>query len=199
MRHGECAYNFKDRKWYVMTIEFLGDQVVAHLDHQNIAFGQHPIIQKERTYFAFQVDRAGASFDNVQVFQVGRSPHRDKNLSLIGSNKENPSIKRTPKEEYQILKQNLHAKLHMTDPTYRALVEQVALLDQEKVEKFPEVFTSNKELNQRRQELRRKLQREDPLFQKLMKDRRAAHAASLDYLHKRDKRITNLKKNLKSP
>jgi hypothetical protein len=168
MRHGECAYNFKDGKWYVMTIEFLGDQVVAHLDHQNIAFGQHPIIQKERTYFAFQVDRAGASFDNVQVFQVGRNPHRDKNLSLIGSEKENPSIQRTPKEEYQILKQNLHAKLHMTDPTYRALVEQVDLLDQEKVEKFPEVFTSHKAFQKKTQALRKKLHKEDPKYKEML-------------------------------
>ena len=168
MRHGECAYNFKDGKWYVMTIEFLGDQVVAHLDHQNIAFGQHPIIQKERTYFAFQVDRAGASFDNVQVFQVGRNPHRDKNLSLIGSEKENPSIQRTPKEEYQILKQNLHAKLHMTDPTYRALVEQVDLLDQEKVEKFPEVFTSHKSFQKKTQALRKKLHKEDPKYKEML-------------------------------
>ena len=168
MRHGECAYNFKDGKWYVMTIEFLGDQVVAHLDHHNIAFGQHPIIQKERTYFAFQVDRAGASFDNVQVFQVGRNPHRDKNLSLIGSEKENPSIQRTPKEEYQILKQNLHAKLHMTDPTYRALVEQVDLLDQEKVEKFPEVFTSHKAFQKKTQALRKKLHKEDPKYKEML-------------------------------
>lgn len=168
MRHGVCAYNFKDGKWYLMTIEFLGDQVVAHLDHHNIAFGQHPIIQKERTYFAFQVDRAGASFDNVQVFQVGRNPHRDKNLSLIGSEKENPSIQRTPKEEYQILKQNLHAKLHMTDPTYRALVEQVDLLDQEKVEKFPEVFTSHKAFQKKTQALRKKLHKEDPKYKEML-------------------------------
>ncbi len=168
MRHGECAYNFKAGKWYVMTIEFLGDQVVAHLDHHNIAFGQHPIIQKERTYFAFQVDRAGASFDNVQVFQVGRNPHRDKNLSLIGSEKENPSIQRTPKEEYQILKQNLHAKLHMTDPNYRALVEQVDLLDQEKVEKFPEVFTSHKAFQKKTQALRKKLHKEDPKYKEML-------------------------------
>ena len=83
IRHGECAYNFKDVKWYVMTIEFLGDQVVAHLDHQHIVYGKHPIIQKERTYFAFQVDRAGASFDNIQVFGVAKNPQYQKNKQLI--------------------------------------------------------------------------------------------------------------------
>ena len=168
MRHGECAYNFKDGQWYVMTIEFLGDQVAAHLDHQNIAYGQHPIIQKERTYFAFQVDRAGASFDNVQVFQVGRNPHSEKILLLIISDKKITYFQRTPKVEFQILKQNLHAKLHMTDPTYRALVKQVDLLDQEKVEKFPEVFTSHKAFQKKTQALRKKLHKEDPKYKEML-------------------------------
>ena len=168
MRHGECAYNFKDGKWYVMTIEFLGDQVVAHLDHQNIAYGQHPIIQKERTYFAFQVDQTGASFDDVQVFQVGSKYEKEQLLSLIASSNENHSIQRSPKEEYQILKQNLHAKLHMTDPTYRALVEQVDLLDQEKVERFPEVFTSHKAFQKKTQVLRKKLHKEDPKYKEML-------------------------------
>ena len=182
-----------------MTLEFSDDQVIAHLDHHHIAFAKHPIIRQERTYFAFQVDQAGASFDNVQVFQVGRHPKKDENLYHVLSCIGKFPLQKTPKEEYRILKQNLHAKLHMTDPAYRALVEQVDLLDNEKIKRFPEVFSSSRELSQKRQDLREKLLREDPLFQKLMKDRRAAHAASLDYLHKKDKRITKLKKILNSP
>ena len=199
LRHGECAYDFKDGKWYVMTLEFLDDQVIAHLDHHHIAFAKHPIIRQERTYFAFQVDQTGACFDNVQVFQVGRHPKKDENLYHVLSCIGKFPLQKTPKEEYRILKQNLHAKLHMTDPAYRALVEQVDLLDNEKIKRFPEVFSSSRELSQQRQDLREKLLREDPLFQKLMKDRRAAHAASLDYLHNKDKRITKLKKILNSP
>ena len=38
MRHSECAYDFKPDKWYVMTMEFIGDQVVAHLDHEHLVY-----------------------------------------------------------------------------------------------------------------------------------------------------------------
>ena len=60
-RHGECAYNFKDGEWYGITIEFIQDHAIAHLNHEYIAYAQHPMIDKERTYFAFPVDQAGAS------------------------------------------------------------------------------------------------------------------------------------------
>ena len=189
MRHGECAYNFKNGKWYVMTIEFLEDQVVAHLDHQHIAYGKHPIFQKERTYFAFQVDQAGASFDNVQVFQVGGKSDKDEILSRIASSKENLPIERTPKEEYQILKQNLHAKLHMTDPTYRALVEQVDLLDQEKVERFPEVFASHKAFQKKTQALRKKLHKEDPKYKEMLFATYRAKRALDEFLVEKNPRI----------
>ena len=82
-RHGECAFDFKEDKWYTMTIEFIGDQVIAHLDHKHMAYAKHPMIKKQRTYFAFQVDKAGASFDDLQVFQVGQHPEQINNLYLI--------------------------------------------------------------------------------------------------------------------
>jgi hypothetical protein len=56
----------------------------------------------------------------------------------------------------------------MTDPTYRALVEQVDLLDQEKVEKFPEVFTSHKAFQKKTQALRKKLHKEDPKYKEML-------------------------------
>ena len=52
MRHGECAYSFETGKWYVMTVEFYEDQVIAHLDHEHLAYGKHPMINQERTYLA---------------------------------------------------------------------------------------------------------------------------------------------------
>jgi hypothetical protein len=85
-RHGKCDYDFKEGKWYTMTIEFIDEQVVAHLDHEHIAYAKHPMIKKERTHFAFQVDQVGASFDNLQVFQVGKHPEQINNLDLIKEN-----------------------------------------------------------------------------------------------------------------
>jgi hypothetical protein len=39
-----------------------------------------------RTELAFQVDQPGASFDNLQVFQVGQHPEQNNNLDLIQEN-----------------------------------------------------------------------------------------------------------------
>ena len=51
-----------------------------------MAYAKHPMIKKQRTYFAFQVDKAGASFDDLQVFQVGQHPEQINNLYLIKEN-----------------------------------------------------------------------------------------------------------------
>ena len=85
-RHGECAFEFKEGKWYTMTIEFIDDHLVAHLDHKHMVYAKHPMIRNLRTDLAFQVDQAGASFDNLQVFQVGQHPEQNNNLDLIKEN-----------------------------------------------------------------------------------------------------------------
>ena len=64
---GECAATFEAGTWYTMTVEFSGEHVVAHLDPERFITGIHPIIDRERTYFAFQVANASASFDNVSI------------------------------------------------------------------------------------------------------------------------------------
>ena len=69
-----------------MTIEFIGDQVIAHLDHKHMVYAKHPMIRNLRTELAFQVDKAGASFDDLQVFQVGQHPEQNNNLDLIKEN-----------------------------------------------------------------------------------------------------------------
>ena len=85
-RHGECAFEFKEGKWYTMTIEFIGDQIIAHLDHKHMVYAKHPMIRNLRTDLAFQVDQAGASFDDLQIFQVGQHPEQINNLELIKEN-----------------------------------------------------------------------------------------------------------------
>jgi arylsulfatase A-like enzyme len=85
-RHGQRAFKFKKGKWYTMTIEFIGDQVIAHLDHKHMVYAKNPMISNQRTDLAFQVDQTGASFDNLQVFQVGQHPEQISNLDLIKEN-----------------------------------------------------------------------------------------------------------------
>ena len=168
MRHGECAYDFKPGKWHVITIEFIGDQAVAHLDHEHLVYAKHPIIDQERTYFAFQVDQAGASFDNLQVF--GGSRHRDRvaNLAHIEKAKNRFPVEKPLSDEHEIRKRNLHARLHLDDPAYRKLVEEVDRLDEEKVKRFPEVFSSHKSFKKEIQKLRKKLHQEDAVYKETL-------------------------------
>ena len=168
MRHGECAYDFKPGKWYVMTVEFIGDQIVAHLDHQHLVYAKHPIIDQERTYFALQIDQAGASFDNLQVFSASRHRDRVVNLTHIEKSKGRFPVKKSIREEHEIRKRNLHARLHMDDPSYRKLVGEIERLDTEKVERFPEAFSSHKAFQKKIQKLRKKLHQEDPVYKETL-------------------------------
>lgn len=168
MRHGECAYEFKPGAWYGMTLEFIDDQAIAHLDHQHFAYAKHPIIDQERSYFALQVDQSGASFDNIQVFGAGGHPEQKSNLETIESRKGQFPFPKSIREEHDILKRNLHARFHMEDPAYRKLVDQVKLLDQEKKTRYPEVFSSNKEAKKKLQELRKQLHQNDSEYKETL-------------------------------
>ena len=182
MRHGECAYDFKPDKWYVMTIEFIGDQVVAHLDHEHLVYAKHPIIDQERTYFALQVDQAGASFDNLQVFGAGRHRDREANLAHIEKSRERFPVKKSVRDEHEIRKRNLHARFHMDDPAYRKLVEEIERLDTEKVERFPKAFSSHKAFQKKIQQLRKKLHQEDPVYKETLFATFRANRAMDQYL-----------------
>ncbi|MBP51615.1 MAG: hypothetical protein CMI27_00550 [Opitutae bacterium] len=168
MRHDECAYNFEDEKWYGMTIEFIDDQAIAHLDHQYMVYAQHPVIKKNRNYFAFQVDQSGASFDNLQVFQAGPHPEQEKNLSLIKTRMDRFPHNKTVQEEHDILKRNLHALFFMKDEKYRDLINRVEELDKEKFEHFPNAFLTNKDFQKMIQDMRKELHQKDPEYKKIL-------------------------------
>ena len=182
MRHGECAYDFKQGKWYVMTVEFIGDQAVAHLDHEHLVYAKHPIIDQERTYFAFQVDQAGASFDNLQVFGGSRHRDREANLAHIEKMKDRFLVEKPLNDQHEIRKRNLHARFHLNDPDYRKLVEEVDRLDAVKVETFPEVFSSHKSFQKKIQKLRKKLHQEDPVYKETLFATFRANRAMDQYL-----------------
>ena len=189
MRHGECAYDFKSGKWYVMTVEFIGDQVVAHLDHEHLAYAKHPIIDQERTYLALQVDQAGASFDNLRVFSAGRHRDREENLTHIEKSRDRFPVKKSVRDQHEIRKRNLHALFHMDDANYRKLVSEIERLDAEKVERFPEAFSSHKAFQKKIQKLRRKLHQEDPVYKETLFATFRANRALDQYLLEKEPSI----------
>ena len=189
MRHGECAYDFVPGQWYTMTVEFLGDEAVAHLDAEHLVYAKHPIIDQERTYFALQVDRAGAAFDNLQVFTAGRHRDHEANRARIAKLTGKFPVKKTPQDAYEIRKRNVHARLHLDDAKYRGLVAAVAALDADKKKRFPAVFSSNKTFRKKIAEQRKKLHAEDPVYKETLFATHRANRAMEAYLKEQNPAI----------
>ena len=65
----ECPNKIETEKWYPLTIEFQGDEMVVSIDDQAFMVTQHPTIDRERTYFAFQCDGDFVAIDNVTMYE----------------------------------------------------------------------------------------------------------------------------------
>jgi len=174
-RHSECSYHFDPDRWYTMTVEFIDDHLVAHIDHDHLAYADHPILNKERTYFAFQVDDRSAAFDNIQILQARKSPNFESGLGHIKSIVNKYPFKKSLKEEYEIRKANAHEWFYQRQEEYRSLVNKVELIDKIRKDRFPAAFSSHKELKKKVLKLRKELNKTDPRYKELL---HATHRAS---------------------
>ncbi|MCG6158173.1 sulfatase-like hydrolase/transferase [Rubinisphaera margarita] len=190
--HGECAYDFAPDRWYTMTIEFIGDQIVAHVDPTHVAYARHPVIEKTRDYFAFQVDDSRAAFDNVQLLTVGKHPRFVDNLRRIESLVDQHPVQRSLEEQLRIASTNAHDRLYQTDSEYRILVQRVHDLDEQNKVSFPTVFRSHKEIRQEIADRRRTLLEEDPQYKKLLFATYAATRALEAFLIEQEPQIAVL-------
>jgi len=166
--HGECAYDFAPDRWYTMTVEYLGNQLVAHVDPSHVAYAKHPIIEKTRGYFAFQVDDSPAAFDNVQLFTVKNHSRLADNLRTIKSVANQHPVRRSLEVQLRIATTNAHDLLYQVDRDYRNLVQRVDKLDEQNKVAFPAVFRSHKDIRHDIADLRRKLHEKDPQYKKLL-------------------------------
>jgi arylsulfatase A len=176
-RHGECAFDFKQGTWHTMTVEFVGDEVVAHVDRQHLAYAKHPILAQQRTYLAFQVDNPAAAFDNFQVFKA--APHSDQaeNREFIRQMFGRHPVNKSLEQQYDIQKTNAHDILFQSDQDYRALVRRVDELKEKEKREYPDVFGSVKEFRKKIDKLRKKLHAEDADYKEtLFATFRAANA-----------------------
>lgn len=166
-RHGECAYDFKPDKWYTMTVEFLGDEVVAHVDHKHIVYAKHPIIDRQRDYFALQVDDQAACFDNVQVFFAAGKRSEDARAKIKSAIGRYP-VPKPLKEKFEIQRSNAHEWYYQNDEAYRSLVKRVDELDEVRKKRFPSVFRTHKEIRKQIQDERKRLLDSDPRYKEML-------------------------------
>jgi arylsulfatase A len=167
-RHGECAFNFDPDRWYTMTVEFIGDELVAHLDRDHLAYAKHPILDKERRYFAFQVDNSPAAFDNVQILRAEKhSQQADNRKHILAATGKHP-VAKPVQEQFAIQKSNAHEWFYQRHEAYRDLVKRVDELDEENKKLYPEVFRTHKEFQKEISKLRKKLHEEDPKYKETL-------------------------------
>lgn len=171
-QHDECAYDFDPGRWYTITIEFLGDEAIAHLDHEHLVHARHPIIDRKREYFAIQVDEHAAEFDNVQILTAVARENTEASRAIIEAGSGQFPVKRSLQEEFNIRRSNAHEWYYQRDEQYRALVRQVGMLDEARKARFPDAFRTHKEFGKAIQEERKRLQDEDPEYKELL---HAAH------------------------
>ena len=189
---GECVFNFEIDQWYTMTIELAEDECIAHIDHQHVAVAQHPIIDRERTYFAFQVDQPSASFDNVEILTAKkRGDWPTVRPELLSAQNSRPPVPRVPDERYRMLKTNITDRLHRADPAFRELVSGVTAARAHERERFPEVFLTIKQVRKQIELYRRKLLESDPQYKQLRDMVNQRKQAVIAFLETRN---TSLKK-----
>ncbi len=161
-RHGECAYDFEPERWYTMTVEFIGDEVLAHIDPDRVAYGKHPIFDRTRSYFALQADENPAEFDNVQIFAAAAKKDADRGrlASAIGKY----PVEKPLHERLRIQQTNAHEWHYQNDEKYRALVDRVDELDARNKQRFPEAYRTHKEIRKGIAAERKKLHESDPEY-----------------------------------
>jgi hypothetical protein len=166
---GQCAFTFGDGKWHTMTVEYWGDEIVAHVDGGHIVLGAHPIIDRTREYFAFQFDRPSAAIDNVRVWEAkGQTKDWAANRSLlVAAQASRPPVKRTARDQYQYVFTNVKSRLTLTDEKYRQLVKRNEDLKSSLHARYPDAFRTHKELQKAGANRKKELKESDPEFKQM--------------------------------
>ena len=74
-----AAFNFKPNEWYVLTVEFNGDTVLAWIDEQHYVLGADPKLDQDKASFALVCRGVEAKdeamfFDDVKVWEAAPRP-----------------------------------------------------------------------------------------------------------------------------
>ena len=194
---GECVRKPRPDEWQTMTVEYWGDEIVAHLSDNEFVVGRHPIIDRTRQYFAFQFDLPGASIDNVRVWQATgqRSHWGETRKRLAAAQTSREPVQRDPAERYKLASVNLTSRLTLEDQHYRDLVARHDKLQAALHADYAEAFITHKQLGKLIAKKKQYIKDTDSDF-KLMET--AVHKASLaedDYVLSTKPELARLKED----
>ena len=194
---GECIRNPHPDQWQSMTVEYWEDEIIAHLSDNEFVLGKHPIIDRTREYFAFQLDLPGASIDNVRVWQA--TSQRDdwaktrSKLAMAQANRQ--GVKRSPTERYKIQHMNLKSRLTLNDPAYRDLVAKYEKLQSALHADYPEAFITHKQIGKVIAKKKQHIKATDPNFKVMETLVHKARRAEDDYVLSTKPELARLKQD----
>ena len=81
----ECAYAFEPDRWYTLTVEFVGEHLLAHVDHQHVVSVQYPQLKEERTTLTIRSDVEAMALDNIVLLSARKSPKWTERLEQLRS------------------------------------------------------------------------------------------------------------------
>mgnify|MGYP001958581373 CR=1 FL=1 len=193
---GECPFNFEKGKWYTMQVEVVGDEILARLDAKHFVVGKHPMLNRKREYFAFQVDQSGAAFDNVGIWHAEmKKGWESVRQPLIKKQSTRPWSRRAPEEELKDLKMVTIDRVYRTDAKYRAVVARHEGLQASAKKKYPAAYKSSKEGQKEIAKLRTKLRNENSAYKQSVNTINKAKRREVEYLEDKVKGLGELPAN----
>jgi hypothetical protein len=194
---GECAFTFEPGTWHTMTVEYWGNEIVAHVDADRFVLGSHPIIDRTREYFAFQFDRPSAAIDNVRVWAATgqRKDWTETRARLTKAQQSRTPIERDPLDRYQYVYTNVKSRLALNDEKYRELVQRHADLQKALHARYPEAFKTHKELQKTINDRKQQLRQSNATFKKMENAINAARRAEDAWVVAQTPRLKDLPKH----
>ena len=182
---------FKPGIWYTMTVEYCGNDLLAHVDKQTFVLGTQDQMGSPKINFGFPVKGESASFDNVTVWAATPKPDatatKSELLERQTARDDHPADPRAAYIEAETLLRN---KLMQSDPSFNQLVNSRIDIENELHKRWPKAFLTNEAAPV----LRKKLLAENEEFKALNTRLIKARQAELDYLLKQNPKLAELRK-----
>ncbi len=190
---GECAFRFEPEKWYRLQVEVLGEEILARIDDEHFVVGRHPIIDRERSYFAFQVDGPSAAFDRVRLSKgAAVDGWAERRARLEKAQAGRVVVPRALAERHKDRKVIARDRAWRVDPRYRQLVGDHESLREEARNRFPAAYLSAKAAKKKVAAKRKELLKNDPTYKKLTHSINKARRGEILYLEKKHPRLSSL-------
>jgi hypothetical protein len=187
---------FKPGVWYTMTVEYCGNDLLAHINKQTFVLGRHEQMGSPKSTFGFPVRGETASFDNITVWAATpKSDAEAVKAKLLAQQTSRDSVPADPRAAAVEAETLLRNDLMQSDPAFNQLVNDRIAIDDEMHKRWPKAFQKNAAAPI----LRKKLLTEDADFKALNTKLAKTRKAELDYLLKQSPKLAELRKAIAAP